>query len=70
MAKTLNLQIVAEGVETEVQASFLRAHQVEFAQGWLFSKPLPVSDFIDFLRRSNHDANADLVEPELVRARA
>jgi sensor c-di-GMP phosphodiesterase-like protein len=70
MAKTLNLQIIAEGVETELQANFLRAHQVEFAQGWLFSKPLPVSDFIDFLRRSNDDANADLVEPELVMARA
>lgn len=69
MAKTLNLQIIAEGVESDVQASFLRAHQVEFAQGWLFSKPLPVSDFVNFLCRSNDDGKAEFVEPEVVKAR-
>jgi sensor c-di-GMP phosphodiesterase-like protein len=41
---------------------------VEFAQGWLFSKPLPVSDFISFLCRSNQDGKADAVELEVVDA--
>jgi sensor c-di-GMP phosphodiesterase-like protein len=52
MAKTLDLRIVAEGVETELQARYLLGREVDFVQGWLFSKPLPASDFIAFYRRS------------------
>jgi sensor c-di-GMP phosphodiesterase-like protein len=52
MARELNLQMVAEGVETEIQASYLLAHRVEFAQGWLYSKPLPAEEFIDFCRQA------------------
>jgi sensor c-di-GMP phosphodiesterase-like protein len=52
MAKTLDLQIVAEGVETEEQADYLKAHDVHLGQGWLFSKPLPAADFIDYHRNA------------------
>ncbi|MHA1081266.1 EAL domain-containing protein (plasmid) [Enterobacter ludwigii] len=46
MAKTLNLTLVAEGVETRYQAEWLTAHQVAFLQGYYFSRPLPASGFI------------------------
>ena len=40
LAQVLNMQIIAEGIETDVQSSTLESLQVEFGQGFLFSKPL------------------------------
>lgn len=44
MAKSLNLRVVAEGVENEDQLSFLRARHCSGIQGYYFSKPLNVED--------------------------
>ena len=50
MAKSLNLKVIAEGVEDEAQMSFLRAHQCDEIQGYYFSKPMVADEFAAKLR--------------------
>jgi diguanylate cyclase (GGDEF)-like protein len=50
MAETLGLKTVAEGVETPLQADFLRRRGCSMAQGFLYSPPLPAEDFLILLR--------------------
>jgi EAL domain-containing protein (putative c-di-GMP-specific phosphodiesterase class I) len=50
MAKSLNLKVIAEGVENEPQMSFLREHLCDEIQGYYFSKPLTVDKVADKLR--------------------
>jgi len=50
MGKTLGLTIVAEGVETEAQQTFLGARACDQIQGYYFSKPLAPTQFDEFLR--------------------
>ncbi|WP_372741910.1 putative bifunctional diguanylate cyclase/phosphodiesterase [Neptunomonas sp.] len=45
MAHRLHLQVVAEGVETEAQATFMQENACEYLQGYLFGKPLPADEF-------------------------
>ncbi|WP_350433071.1 EAL domain-containing protein [Shewanella sp. H8] len=49
LGHALNLQIIAEGVETAEQADFLRLHGCDLVQGYLFSKPRLPEDLNDFL---------------------
>jgi diguanylate cyclase (GGDEF)-like protein len=51
MARRLRLTVVAEGVETAEQLSFLRENACELAQGFLFSKPLAPEEFRQLLSR-------------------
>ncbi|HEX6411551.1 MAG TPA: EAL domain-containing protein [Burkholderiales bacterium] len=48
MAHTLGFTVVAEGVETEEQAAFLRALRCEHAQGYLFARPMPAQEVARF----------------------
>ena len=51
IAHNLRLGVVAEGVETEGQASYLARHYCESLQGFYFSKPLPADEITTLLRR-------------------
>jgi diguanylate cyclase (GGDEF)-like protein len=44
LAHALGLEVVAEGVETEPQLEILRSLECDFAQGFLFSRPVPAAD--------------------------
>ncbi|NVK17678.1 MAG: EAL domain-containing protein [Methylocystaceae bacterium] len=50
IAKSMNLKIVGEGVETEAQLTFLRENGCDLMQGYYFSKPLPVGEFENLLK--------------------
>jgi len=52
MALTLHVQVVAEGIEREEQACYLRTRGAQFGQGWLFSAPLSAPDFIRYVGRA------------------
>src|ERR1039457_974001 len=58
MAKSLNLKVIAEGVEDEAQMSFLRAHQCDEIQGYYFSKPLTVDKVAAKLLDDNPEPHA------------
>ena len=49
MSHSLNLMVVAEGVETEEQAKFLMAHECDGIQGYYFSRPLTSEGIAEFL---------------------
>lgn len=54
MAKALELDIIAEGVETEEQRQFLLQQGCSLAQGYLFSKPLDFDQFVDLITNTTH----------------
>jgi len=55
MCRDLGTEIIAEGVETEAQALYLRGRGVVMAQGWLFAPALKVGAFRDLARALNSE---------------
>ncbi|HEY6123222.1 MAG TPA: EAL domain-containing protein [Steroidobacteraceae bacterium] len=69
MARSLNIQVVAEGIETWQQLEILRNMGCSLAQGFLFAKPCPASDALRYLRvepldllESNWESSNSLAE--------
>jgi len=52
MGRSLELAVIAEGVETEEQLAFLQGHDCDQLQGFLLSRPLPPEAFDLFLQQS------------------
>ncbi|NPA72639.1 MAG: EAL domain-containing protein [Gammaproteobacteria bacterium] len=53
MAHTLHIKVIAEGVETEHQLSYLQSVNCEHYQGYYCSKPVPAKDFIKVVKANN-----------------
>ncbi|WP_277963736.1 GGDEF and EAL domain-containing protein [Pseudomonas sp. RIT-To-2] len=51
MAHNLKLKVVAEGIETAEQLSFLRRHRCDVGQGYLFDRPIPSHELLRRLKR-------------------
>lgn len=53
MAKKLGIQTIAEGVETKAQNDLLTDAGCDFMQGYLYAKPMPEDEFINFVSKTN-----------------
>ena len=52
MARKLDMKTVMEGVETQEQLAFLQSTSCDMIQGFVFSRPIAVGDFLDLVDRS------------------
>jgi len=60
LAQSLNLSVIAEGVETNHQRQFLIDHRCDEMQGYLISRPLPAEAFAEFVARPPHPQHSRL----------
>jgi len=58
LGHSLNMSVIAEGVETEEEEALLRSKNCDNVQGFLLAKPLPEADLIEFLRSYKPDTNS------------
>ena len=63
LGQSLGLQVTAEGVETEGQFNLLRSLDCNQFQGYLFSKPQPALEFIEYAKTYNSNQFIDLKPP-------
>jgi sensor c-di-GMP phosphodiesterase-like protein len=60
MAKSLQLDIVAEGIESGFQADWLIQQKVEYGQGYLYSRPVPSAQFREFFHEHNNTGSQSM----------
>ncbi len=51
LARSLNIKVICEGVETEKQDEIVSSSGCDFIQGWYYSKALPLKECESFIRR-------------------
>lgn len=54
MAHGMGLKVVAEGIETQEEMEQITKEKVDYIQGYYYSKPLPMSEFLEFLHNHFH----------------
>lgn len=50
MTSEMNIEVVAEGVETDEEYQYLREHQCDFMQGYLFCRPIPIKELLEWVQ--------------------
>ena len=55
----MDMQIIAEGVETEQQARFLQDRHCDYGQGYLYSKPLPAQKMGLLIKQIKRQENSE-----------
>ena len=61
MASHLGLRVVAEGIESHAQACYLAEHGRPYMQGFLYHRPMPLAQFIEWLEQRRTAAPVDLL---------
>ncbi|MDR6960179.1 diguanylate cyclase (GGDEF)-like protein [Pseudomonas brassicacearum] len=61
LAHNLNLEVVAEGVETQEQLDLLRGFGCDQVQGFLISKPLPLPELVEYLTFDGNQSSQEVV---------
>ena len=56
LGKSLNMKVTQEGVQTPEQLERIKSFGCDVVQGYYYSKPLPLSDFIAFMEHSSHNS--------------
>ena len=54
MARSLNLKIIARGIETEQQLAVFKDKSCDEFQGFYFSKPIPADEFLTLIQQQPH----------------
>jgi diguanylate cyclase (GGDEF)-like protein/PAS domain S-box-containing protein len=57
MAKALQLKVVAEGVETEQQRNILSMLECDILQGFYYSKPVPIAEYLNYFNATDNTFN-------------
>lgn len=60
LAQSLDMQVIVEGVETQEQLDILRELGVDYIQGYLYSKPLPAREFVDYMAGNEQESEGQL----------
>ncbi len=55
MVHHLGIKVIAEGAETREQVDFLQSNDCDYIQGYYFSKPLPETEFLEYVRRCREE---------------
>ena len=61
MAHSLELTMIAEGIESPAQIEFLRRRGVRYAQGWLFGKPMNIGSLCASLSKPRRVASPEVL---------